>query len=82
MSAMNNDPDGEWILLDPAKRISGEGTQRATFPLPHSPMDARDYLVRSERKAEYYTLLAELATEFPPVDLMTSLLVKRLGQHL
>jgi hypothetical protein len=45
-------------------------------------MDVRDYLVRRERKAEYYTLLAELATEFPPVDLITSLLVERLGQHL
>ncbi len=79
---MEEDPDGEWIQLDPAKRISDEETQRATFPLPHSPMDVRDYLVRSERKAEYYTLLAELATEFPPVDLITSLLVERLGQQL
>jgi len=45
-------------------------------------MDVRDYLVRKERKAEYYTLLAELAEEFPPVDLVTSILVERLGQQI
>jgi hypothetical protein len=79
---MDNDSDGEWIPLDPAGRFQGKWSGQPTFPLPHTPMDVERFLVRDERKAEYYTLLAELALEFPPVDLATSLLVERLGQQI
>jgi hypothetical protein len=79
---MDNDSDGEWIRLDPGGRSRDTVSGQPTFPLLHTPMDVERFLVRNERKAEYYTLLAELAIEFPPVDLVTSLLVERLGQQL
>lgn len=79
---MDNDSDGEWIRLDPGGRFRHTGSGQPTFPLPHTPMDVQRFLVPRESKTEYYTLLAELAIEFPPVDLVTSLLVERLGQQI
>ncbi len=79
---MDNDSNGEWIRLDSKGRLRGEENRPATFPLLHTPMDVSRFLVRDERKAEYYCLLAELALEFPPVDMVTSMLVERLGQQI
>ncbi|MGA7415881.1 MAG: hypothetical protein WBW33_35750 [Bryobacteraceae bacterium] len=79
---MGNDPAGERIRLDSRRRFRGEGGGQPTFPLLQTPMDVQRFLVPRESKTEYYTLLAELAIEFPPVDLVTSLLVERLGQQI
>src|SRR5271157_343020 len=79
---MGDDSEGEWIRLDSGGRLRGDKSRPMRFPLPHHPMDVRQFLLRSERETEYYTLLAELAIEFPPVDLVTSMLVERLGQQI
>src|SRR5271154_3013510 len=79
---MGDDSDGDWIRLDPEGRLRGDENRRMTFPLPHHPMDVRQFLLRSERETEYHTLLAELAIEFPPEDLVMSILVERLGQQI
>lgn len=79
---MENDSEGEWIRLDPKRLLPREGNRGEKFPLPHRPMDVQKFLLPKESKAEYYSLLAELAIDFPPVDFVTSMLVERLGQQI
>ena len=80
-SATENDSPDEWIPLEPRALLRGSVKPGAKFRLLHRPMDIERFLIGNESKAEYYTLLADLAIEFPPVNLITSLLVERLGQQ-
>jgi hypothetical protein len=79
---MENDPMGEWIRLEPKARLRGSPNRAPKFPLPHSSLSRHHYLLPGESKTDYFSLLADLAIEFPPVDMVTSLMIERLGQQI